>query len=142
MLRKIVRNLIIPAGVAKEISEYGQNKIGAIDLSSEPWIRVETVRSEEQVRLLLSSLDRGEAEVIALALEQKAKLVLIDELSGRYIAESLGINISGTVGILIKAKQLGKIDAIKPYLEEMLRHGIRYSRRFIHQVLQNAGEES
>ena len=80
-------------------------------------------------------MDRGEAEVIALGLEQRARLVLIDELIGRKVAESLGLQITGSVGILIKAKQAGEITAVKPLLEEMVARGMYYSRRFMEAVL-------
>ena len=80
LLRKVVENLIIPQAVAQEISEYTQTKRGVIDLSQEEWITVQSVQYQQQIHLLLPTLDQGEAEVIALALERQARLVLIDEL--------------------------------------------------------------
>lgn len=140
LLRQIVGNLTIPDAVAQEISDYTQNKTGFIDLEQETWINIQTITAKEQLALLLPSLDRGEAEVITLALEEKAKLVLIDELTGRKVAESLNLNVSGSVGILIKAKQLGEIEAVKPFLDAMLKQGIYFSQRFIDAVLQLMGE--
>jgi predicted nucleic acid-binding protein len=140
LLQAIVKNLVIPTAVAREISEYEPERSGSIDLFQESWITIQPVQSERQVLLLLPTLDRGEAEVIALALEQNARLVLMDELAGRQVADSLGIPITGSIGVLIRAKQLGKIPTIKPYIETMLQQGIRYSRRFIHEVLQYVEE--
>ena len=88
-----------------------------------------------RVRLLLPTLDQGEAEVIALALEQQARLLLIDELTGRKVAESLQLPVLGSVGILIRAKQLGLIRSVKPYIENMMQRGVRYSHRFVISVL-------
>jgi predicted nucleic acid-binding protein len=98
------------------------------------------VASPQQVQLLLPTLDYGEAEVITLALEQNARLVLIDELTGRRVAQSLGLTITGSVGVLIQAKQLGEIKTIKPFLNAMTQQGIHFSQRFIAQVLQKVGE--
>jgi len=143
LLRKIVENLIIPQAVADEISEYTQTtqtKRGVINLSQEEWITVQSLHSQQRVRLLLPTLDRGEAEVIALALERQARLVLIDELTGRKVAESLNLNVSGSVGILIRAKQMGEIPAIKPFLEEMKKQGVYFSQRFVDAVLYQLGE--
>jgi predicted nucleic acid-binding protein len=140
LLKKIVGSLIIPTAVAHEISEHGRDRSGSIDLSQESWIDIQAVQFEQQVHLLLPTLDRGEAEVIALALEQTARLVLMDELTGRQVAQSLGLTITGSVGILIRAKQLGEIRVIKPCIDEMIRQGIRYSQRFINEVLQSVGE--
>ncbi len=141
LLRETVaQDLVIPVAVASEISDYESGEQGGIDLARETWITTRSVEDEQQVRLLLPTLDRGEAEVIALGLERKARLVLIDELIGRKVAESLGLRISGSVGILIKAKQLGEIEAVKPLLDRMVRKGMYYSRRFRDAVLREVGE--
>ena len=104
LLRKTVAEpLVIPSAVASEISGYERGEPGGIDLAHESWIRTRSVEDEQQVRLLLPTLDRGEAEVIALGLEHQASLVLIDELIGRKVAESLGLQLTGSVGILIRA---------------------------------------
>ncbi len=140
LLQKVVGTLVIPNAVAREISVYSDIQHGLIDLAQEPWISVQTLQSEDQVHLLLPTLDRGEAEVIALALERAAGLVLIDELTGRKVAESLHLTVSGSVGILIQAKQMGEISAVKPLLDEMMQRGIRYSPRFVTAILQRIGE--
>ncbi len=140
LLQKIVTNLVIPKAVADEISTYPQRQPGFIDLQQETWIGVQSITSEQQVSWLLSKLDRGEAEVIALALERQAQLVLIDELTARKVAESLNLNFSGSVGILIRAKQVGEIVAVKPLLDAMTQQGIYFSQRFIDAVLRQVGE--
>lgn len=140
LMRQIVRQVIIPEAVAKEISSYVA--FGTIKLSQESWIRVEALRSEAQMQLLLPTLDRGEAEVIALALERQAKLVLIDELAGRKVAESLQLKVTGSVGLLIQAKQIGEIQAVEPLLTAMREAGIYFSQRFIDEVLRYVDEAS
>ena len=122
--------LVIPAAVASEISDYERGGPGSIDLAQETRIQTQAVEDEQQVRLLLPTLDRGEAEVIALGLEQQARLVLIDELIGRKVAESLGLRLTGSVGILIRAKQLGEITTIKPLLEHMVREACTSAKDF------------
>jgi predicted nucleic acid-binding protein len=119
---------------------YGGGRRGAINLSQETWISIASVQSPQQVSLLLPILDRGEAEVIALALELRPKLVLMDELTGRKVAESLDLKVCGSVGLLIKAKQMGEIPAVKPLLDEMKRQGIYYGQRFIDAVLRTVNE--
>lgn len=140
LLQKMVNKLAIPEAVANEISAYPQGQPGFINLQQETWIGIQSISSEQQVNLLLPKLDRGEAEVIALALERQAQLVLIDELTARKVAESLNLNISGSVGILIRAKQVGEIVAVKPLLDAMTNQGIYFSQRFIDAVLRLVGE--
>lgn len=140
LLRKVAGNIIIPEAVAREISDYQGRGKATIALPKENWISIASVQSEQQVRLLLPTLDRGEAEVIALALERQPKLVLMDELTGRKVAESLDIKVCGSVGLLIKAKQTGEIAAVKPLLDEMRKQGIYYGQRFIDAVLRTVNE--
>ncbi|MEW5801620.1 MAG: DUF3368 domain-containing protein [bacterium] len=140
LLQVIVGKLLIPAEVANELSEYGKGKNKSLDLNQHKWITVQEIQDKSKMRLLLPSLDRGEAEVIELAIETKTDLVLIDELTGRKVAESLDLNIIGSAGILIKAKDLGKIQAVKPYMDEMVDKGIRYSERFYKSLLHQIGE--
>ena len=78
--------------------------------------------------------------MIALALEQHAQLVLLDELTGRKVAESLQLPVIGSVGILIRAKQMQLIPAVRPLLEQMVQRGVRYSQRFVTSILRQIGE--
>ncbi|WP_197064955.1 DUF3368 domain-containing protein [Leptolyngbya sp. KIOST-1] len=64
----------------------------------------------------------------------------MDELTGRKVAESLQIKVTGSVGLLIQAKQQGKIEAVKPLLDAMQAAGIYFSQRFIAAVLQYVHE--
>lgn len=140
LMNKVVGQVVIPEAVAEEIANYEGTLQGRINLSQESWVQVESLQSGEQMQLLLPILDRGEAEVIALALEKRAKLVLIDELTGRKVAESLQLKVTGSVGLLIRAKELGEITAVKPLLEAMHEAGMYFSQRFIDSVLQYLGE--
>lgn len=64
----------------------------------------------------------------------------MDELTGRKVAESLQLRVTGSVGLLIQAKQLGEIKAIRPLLDAMHEAGIYFSQRFIDAVLRYVGE--
>jgi hypothetical protein len=61
-------------------------------------------------------------------------------LTARKVAESLNLNVSGSVGILIRAKQVGELVAVKPLLDAMTYQGIYFSQRFIDAVLRQVGE--
>jgi len=85
--------------------------------------------ADQPVRRLPPTLDRGEAEVSALALEVNADRVLIDELTGRQVAESWDLRIGGSGEIVIRAKQWAYL-AIQPDLQPMRSAGIDFSDRF------------
>ena len=67
-------------------------------------------------------------------------MVIIDEKAGREYAEHFGIKLTGTIGILLKAKQLDLINKIEPLLKTMKENGIWLSQKFINHVLKIANE--
>ena len=89
---------------------------------------------------LLSDLDRGEAEVIALAQELRADVVVIDERLARKYARRLNLKLTGTLGILLQAKQRGYVTAVKPLIERLVQGGIRLGDDVIAEALRLAGE--
>lgn len=80
--------------------------------------------------------------MIVLGMEKKARLLLIDELTGRKVAESLDLHVMGSVDLLMRAKQIGAIPAVKPLLEGMIQQGMFFSQKFIDAVLRKLEEKS
>ena len=83
------------------------------------WLRVEEVKGRPFVQVLQRDLDKGEAEAIALALEVNAEWILLDEREGRRVAKSLGLRVTGVVGILLRAWREGKLPSLKGAIEEL-----------------------
>lgn len=90
---------------------------------------------------LLKELDLGEAESITLAVEEKAKYLIIDEYKGRAIADAYGVKIVGILGVLIQAKQQGVISSVKPNIKKLIEIGFRLDKKLIAKVLRSLGEE-
>jgi len=65
----------------------------------------------------------------------------IDERLGRRHAQRVGLPVTGSLGILLKAKELGKIDAVEPLIESLQLKGIRLSEVLVDQVLKLAHEK-
>ena len=104
-------------------------------------IRIESLCNEQPVRILRAAgLGLGESEAIALADSLVGSLLLIDERKGRQIALSMGIQVTGTLGILLQAKKHGLINEIKPYLDALLKENIRISDILYNSMLEQAGE--
>ncbi len=68
---------------------------------------------------LSTDFGAGEVEVLALALEESDGLVIIDEKLARKIARLRGLRVTGTAGVLLKAKQKGHIQAVRPLLDQL-----------------------
>jgi uncharacterized protein len=80
------------------------------------WMRLVATRDSTILRILLSQLHRGEAEAIALAIDLSADVVLMDEQEGRRFASEAGLVVTGVLGILLRAKRVGEIVALKPVI--------------------------
>jgi predicted nucleic acid-binding protein len=73
---------------------------------------------------LLNTLDRGEASVIQTALDQHITLVAIDEVVGRRVARLAGLEVTGSIGILLKARQQGLTGSMADSIARLRAHGI------------------
>ena len=99
----------IPPQVYDEVVTHGGDLFGAKEVASADWIKLKEVTNRIAVDSLSVSLDKGESEAIVLAKEMNLLLV-IDDRDGRKIAESLGLKITGTIGLLLLAAEDGKLD--------------------------------
>ena len=104
------------------------------------WITVEEVVDKKKIALLELELDKGESSAIALAIENENSLLIIDERKGRLVAKRMGVSIIGTLGIIIKAKEKGIIEVIKPILEKLEAVQFRISLKLKKQILDKVGE--
>ncbi|MCI4671751.1 MAG: DUF3368 domain-containing protein [Bacteroidia bacterium] len=114
LLENLFGRVIIPEKVYSELGKLlAQKKI--IDESN--WIDIRAISDKILYAKLENSLDPGEAEAITLAVELEADVLLIDEKKGRKIAQEHGVLITGLLGVLIEAKEVGLLEEIKPLFE-------------------------
>jgi predicted nucleic acid-binding protein len=104
------------------------------------WFEVRLVNDREMIQSLLPALHLGEASAIALAIETKNATLVIDEKDGRSVASQLGIRITGTLGILLKAKKQGRIAKLRPLVEKLRNKGFRISEQLLQEILMYAEE--
>ncbi|TAL21526.1 MAG: DUF3368 domain-containing protein [Nitrospirae bacterium] len=89
---------------------------------------------------ILLELDKGEKATLLAALADDADLVLIDEKIGRNVAEYVGLKVSGTLGVLLKARKAGLISSFRGAVHEMLAQGIYYNTALIDRLAVMVGE--
>ena len=87
-----------------------------------------------------AKLHDGEVEVMMLAQEIKADVVIIDDYAARKTAEYLGLPLTGTLGVLIKAKRNGFIQKVMPIIDKLTMNGICLSEDLKQQVRNLVGE--
>ena len=119
LLRAVYGEINIPDAVFQEVVVTGAGEAGATEVSTAIWIKRHTVRNTALVQALELELDAGEAEAIALAVEQSAGLILLDERPGRHAAARLGLTMTGTLGVLITAKDRGLLASVRPVLDAL-----------------------
>ena len=141
LLQALFGEVYIPQAVFDETVTYGRKEGKAKqEVSKADWIHVVEVKDRLAVNILLDEMDLGEVETIILASEMNADWVLMDEKKGRRKLARLNIPKIGTLGILLKAKELGHIPLLKPDIEGLQRSGFSISPLVVEQVLEMAGE--
>jgi predicted nucleic acid-binding protein len=137
LLSRLFGVIHVVEAVADECAAGGP--VAVPDLSSLPWIRL--IPSEElDLPGLLLNLDRGERDTLAMARKSGAKRVIIDERIGRNMAELLGLQVTGTLGVLLKAKEQGWIPSFHEAVTQMQRNGIFYQPDLLQKLRRIAGE--
>ena len=138
ILKNLYDEIFIPNAVYEEL-EAGLNKEYYKDLTQINWINIVPIKSKSSHKYFID-LDKGEAEAIILATEIQADLIIIDEKIGRYYANHADLKVTGTLGVLLKAKKEGLIKEIKPILNELIIKGIWISDKLYKELSSLAGE--
>ena len=77
---------------------------------------------------------------MALALEEPASLIIVDDLLARKIAQLRGLRLTGTAGVLLRAKREGYISDVRPLLDRLIELGFHLSDEVKNRIIQQAGE--
>ena len=104
------------------------------------WIEIKKVNDKDRLNRFAEKVDLGEASAIALAIELTSPLLIIDDLKGRNLASQLQLNYTGTLGLLISAKQKGIIAVLKPYFEKIKSTDFRITPALLQKLLEASGE--
>jgi predicted nucleic acid-binding protein len=144
LLKDLYGQLTVTPAVWREVVDQGEGRAGAAALEAarrQGWLEVRTPANQSLVRALRHELDDGEAEVIALAIEHPGSLALLDESDGRRIASSLGVERTGVIGVLLRAKHEGRIPSLRSELDKIrIDAGFWIDDDLYQEVLEAAGE--
>jgi len=138
ILPQAYSEIVVPSAVHQEVTQ-DLHLPGARQLFEAAWFQAVEVTDTKAVERLRFWLDRGESEAIALA-QSRHEALAIDERRGRRIAASMGIETTGTVGILLSCKKRGLVPTVTPLLDELISKGIRLSASLYENARLLAGE--
>lgn len=128
-------DVCVPPMVHKELWSKMGDEAKIIELAFENFIRIINPKPPEfHAEMAMFKLDEGEKQVISLGLSLNEPLLLMDDKAGRHAAESLGLSVIGTAGLLIDAKGYGLIDKVLPLLMEIKNKGYWLSDALIARV--------
>jgi predicted nucleic acid-binding protein len=130
LLEQLYGPLVVPVAVARE---WGVSPLL-------PWIQAQAVQNVSLVQALCNQLGPGESEAIALALELSAVQVILDEKKARQMAQQFGLPVSGTLALVLHAKERGLIPTVRTVLDDLLATGFRISDALFQETLRQAGE--
>lgn len=141
LLPALYGRVLVPGLVFQEVVLRGNGLPGSTELDRADWAdRVDPDAESDLFGVLRAHLDPGEAAAICLAVERRADLVLSDDRPARLAAARLGIEVKGTLGILVEAKRSGRIEAIAPALAALKSGGTWLSDRLVERILADVGE--
>jgi predicted nucleic acid-binding protein len=133
--------VLIPPGAQRESLAKSGPESARLDNAMEGFIRVDLPGPlSPEVNLATQRLNIGEQQAVALAHQHQALLVIDDRL-GRVAARRIGLAVTGSVGVLLRAKEVRLIPAVRPLLDEMRRGGYWLSDETVAIAVKLAGED-
>ncbi len=130
LLRQLYKTVTITQDI---LLEYGEHL--------PDWIEVQQSKDPYRQQLLEMQVDKGEASAISLALETNEHLMILDDWKARKLAERFGLCVTGTLGVIIRAKNNGVVPSIKPYLDRIKETNFRISEELEQSALAEANEK-
>jgi hypothetical protein len=139
LVPQIFGEVLIPEAVYGELVEARGDAPGAQEVAEATWLQ--RVPADPQVVApLLLLVDRGEAEAIAVAQRHPGSLLLTDDRKARRVAKTLGVEVQGCLGILLRARRQRLISAIQPLSARLQAEGWRISEKELEEFLRQSGE--
>lgn len=140
LLEQLFTEVYIPSTVHRELLAKGGPEANRLDYAFANFIHIRPeLHLPPEVKVATSRIDLGEQQAITLAYEVK-QLLLLDDRLGRLAAQQLNLAVTGTVGVLIQAKESGLVSTVGPLLHKIRQNGYWLSDRLIEAAIKLAGE--
>lgn len=140
LLKELYETVVFPPAVESELGAGAERGVNVPRLSLYPWLDKATLASDASIPLV-TDLGRGEAEVIALGLENPGSRLILDDTLARRIAQLHRLPFTGTVGVIAKAKIVGLLPSVSPILSQLQKAGLWLSDDLIAEVLRQVEEK-
>lgn len=118
ILPTLAGHIIVPQAVVEELAQGRAAGLSLPDPTVIEWMRIRRPVGSSALALV-TDLGPGETETLLLALESQDALVILDDALARRIANTQGLRVIGTLGVLLEAKRTGHVPLIRPYLDQL-----------------------
>ena len=139
LLERLFGEVLIPQAVFNELTSDERFQVEAEQIKRKEFIRMKPVNNPESADILkrATGLDQGESEAIVLTDELNAELLLMDEAKGRNVSSQMGLQIMGTIGILMAAYEEHELTSneVKECIDGLKRAGRHIGQRHYHILL-------
>lgn len=140
ILKELYGNITIPQAVFDEVTAKPDSACLQIKENLD-WIFVEKIKDVADRKMYKAKLHAGEVDVMILAQESpQADLVIIDDNAAKKTAKYLGLTVTGTLGVLLKAKKSGIIFSVKDAINKLQANGFYIDSKIVKLVLNQAEE--
>lgn len=139
-LPKLFGEVWTPNAVVMELQEGRRRGYDVPNPKDYAWLQIVEPRAVPSEWLTLD-LGIGELEAMALALENPGRVILLDDALARRIAQAAGLEVWGTLRVLLEAKSRGLTESIEPLINRLEEAGMWISDSIRQRVLALAGEE-
>ncbi len=139
LLLQLYGTITVRPAVPQELEIGKLQGVDVPEVNSIEWIQIRSVVSAAIIPAVID-LGQGEAEVLALGLENLDSLLIFDDSLARRIADLYGLKYTGTLGVLVKAKQSGYLSAVAPVITMLRSKGMWLTDKIINDVLRLSGE--
>lgn len=139
ILKSVYKEITIPQAVFAEVTAKKDTACSELKKNLD-WIHINKISDESSKRMYQAKLHAGEVEVMIFAQEQKADLVILDDNAAKKTAKFLNLTVTGTLGVLLKAKSLGIIQSVKPIADKIRENGFFITEEIYNLVLKQANE--
>ena len=139
LLRDLYGEVAIPEAVKAELQAGADRGITVPNPAEHAWLRVVPLQSS-QLLPLVTDLGAGESEMIGLALEHPGSRLILDDQLGRRIAHLNRLRVTGTLGVILKAKTVGLIPSVTPVIQRLRKAGLWVGEELAASVRAQAGE--
>jgi len=122
LLETLFRRVLIPDAVFHEVVVAGRGRPGYQNVAASSWLEHRPLTDRAALARFPSNIHAGEREAILLAHTLGLPL-LIDERRGRRFAGSIGVEVFGSLRVLVEAHRQGIIDDAAALAEQMVASG-------------------